>query len=79
MLTLCLMLSGTYYAKNYAGIIGRDLFQAYRPLSVRKCARLSPCDGRHFGRQISIVRNDGRGYLGYFTKTRGASKSMLYC
>ena len=23
MLALCLMLSGTYYAKNYAGIIGR--------------------------------------------------------
>ena len=29
MLALCLMLSGTYYAKNYAGIIGRGL------LSVR--------------------------------------------
>ena len=26
MLALCLMLSGTYYAKNYAGIIGRGLF-----------------------------------------------------
>ena len=25
MLALCLMLSGTYYAKNYAGIIGRGL------------------------------------------------------
>ena len=27
MLALCLMLSGTYYAKNYAGIIGRGLPQ----------------------------------------------------
>ena len=26
MLALCLMLSGTYYAKNYASIIGRGLF-----------------------------------------------------
>ena len=26
MLALCLMLSGAYYAKNYAGIIGRGLF-----------------------------------------------------
>ena len=25
MPALCLMLSGTYYAKNYAGIIGRGL------------------------------------------------------
>ena len=25
MLALCLMLSGTHYAKNYAGIIGRGL------------------------------------------------------
>ena len=25
MLALCLMLSGTYYAKNYAGIIGLAL------------------------------------------------------
>ena len=25
MLALCLMLSSTYYAKNYAGIIGRGL------------------------------------------------------
>ena len=25
MLALCLMLSGTYYAKNYAGIIGQGL------------------------------------------------------
>ena len=25
MLALCLMLSGTYYAKNYAGKIGRGL------------------------------------------------------
>ena len=34
MLALCLMLSGTYYAKNYAGIIGRGLFatvQTWRP------------------------------------------------
>ena len=28
MLALCLMLSGTYYAKNYAGIIGRGLVSA---------------------------------------------------
>ena len=28
MLALCLMLSGTYYAKNYAGIIGRGLTRA---------------------------------------------------
>ena len=42
----------------------------YRPLSV---TRLSACDGCHFGRQISIVRNGSRGYLGYF-KTHGASK-----
>ena len=26
MLTLCLMLLGTYYAKNCAGIIGQSLF-----------------------------------------------------
>ena len=26
MPALCLMLSGTYYAKNYAGIIGRGLY-----------------------------------------------------
>ena len=26
MLALCLMLLGTYYAQNYAGIIGRSLF-----------------------------------------------------
>ena len=26
MLALCLMLSGAYYAKNYAGIIGRGLY-----------------------------------------------------
>ena len=25
MLALCLMLLGTYYAQNYAGIIGRSL------------------------------------------------------
>ena len=29
MLALCLMLSGTYYAKNYAGIIGRGLLCAH--------------------------------------------------
>ena len=28
MPALCLMLSGTYYAKNYAGIIGRGLLVA---------------------------------------------------
>ena len=28
MLALCLMLSDTYYAKNYAGIIGRSLLRA---------------------------------------------------
>ena len=32
MLALCLMLSGTYYAKNYAGIIGRGLFMEGSPL-----------------------------------------------
>ena len=26
MLALCLMLLGTYYAQNYAGIIGRSLY-----------------------------------------------------
>ena len=29
MPALCLMLSGTYYAKNYAGIIGRGLSAMY--------------------------------------------------
>ena len=28
MLALCLMLSGTYYARNYAGIIGASLYIA---------------------------------------------------
>ena len=28
MLALCLMLLGTYYAQNYAGIIGRSLHGA---------------------------------------------------
>ena len=30
---------------------------SYRPYSVRKNTRLPPCDGCHFGGQISIVRN----------------------
>ena len=30
MLALCLMLSGTYYAENYAGIIGLDLYARHR-------------------------------------------------
>ena len=34
MLALCLMLSGTYYAKNYAGIIGRGLILVPPPLLV---------------------------------------------
>ena len=33
MLALCLMLSGTYYAKNYAGIIGRGLAN-FDPLEI---------------------------------------------
>ena len=32
MLALCLMLSDTYYAKNYAGIIGRGLLMRVRVL-----------------------------------------------
>ena len=36
MLALCLMLSGTYYAKNYAGIIGRGLHTGiYIHMSIR--------------------------------------------
>ena len=31
MLALCLMLSGTYYAQNYAGIIGWYLYMAPSP------------------------------------------------
>ena len=36
MLALCLMLSGTYYAKNYAGIIGRGLLviQVYKMMML---------------------------------------------
>ena len=29
MLALCLMLLGTYYAQNYAGIISRSLFDIH--------------------------------------------------
>ena len=36
MLALCLMLLGTYYAQNYAGIIGRSLVRM--ELGLRKCA-----------------------------------------
>jgi len=36
MLALCLMLLATYYALNYAGIIGRGLVEACR-LSVTVC------------------------------------------
>ena len=32
MLALCLMLLGTYYAQNYAGIIGRSLAGSHRML-----------------------------------------------
>ena len=34
MLTLCLMLLGTYYAQNYAGIIGWCLTRTIFPLSL---------------------------------------------
>ena len=36
MLALCLMLLGTYYAQNYAGIIGASLFCV--ALVCQKCA-----------------------------------------
>ena len=44
--------------------IGRCVYAytVYRPLSMQKNARLSPYNGRRFGRQISIVRNDSLGY-----------------
>ena len=34
MLALCLMLLGTYYAQNYAGIIGRSLVPAHVELFI---------------------------------------------
>ena len=36
MLALCLMLSGTYYAKNYAGIIGRGLMVNIRNSALNR-------------------------------------------
>ena len=35
MLALCLMLLGTYYAQNYAGIIGRSLSNERQPWFYR--------------------------------------------
>ena len=41
MLALCLMLSGTYYAKNYAGIIGRGLIEQLHVTSqVRRSTKM---------------------------------------
>ena len=34
MLALCLMLLVTYYAFNYAGIIGRGLISGYNPVPL---------------------------------------------
>ena len=36
MLALCLMLSGTYYARNYAGIIGASLLSGPHDLDESK-------------------------------------------
>ena len=44
MLALCLMLSGTYYAKNYAGIIGRGL--AANVVSNKGTGTLDTLNGR---------------------------------
>ena len=35
MLALCLMLLGTYYAQNYAGIIGRSLYETVMLLNTK--------------------------------------------
>ena len=38
MLALCLMLLGTYYAQNYAGIIGRSLLATKLKIAVIQCS-----------------------------------------
>jgi len=40
MLALCSILSGTYYAQNYTGIIGRSLLYS-PPLDLQKAASKS--------------------------------------
>jgi len=39
MLALCLMLLATYYALNYAGIIGRGLHGKIPALALNKCCK----------------------------------------
>ena len=44
MPALCLMLTGTYYAKNYAGIIGRGLIVGRASLGITIANRAVACD-----------------------------------
>jgi len=48
MLALCSMLSVTYYASNYAGIIGLGLLHAVRLVLESLIAKLNNCTIRWF-------------------------------
>ena len=54
MLALCLMLSGTYYAKNYASIIGRGLIYSLCTKVLEDSSNKS-CMGYHVFTSICIL------------------------
>ena len=60
MLALCLMLSDTYYAKNYAGIIGLGLVHAH---NIYKTYHFNALDQRNIYLIYNPVVRDIYGYI----------------
>ena len=71
MLALCLILSVTYYAQNYARIIGRSLIQCYSKVWLLKCMIMTP--------QITVLTTDPDNVIAQLPLSDFKSKIFTQC